>query len=156
MIFYKTVCFLQLLFQMETHAFSLHSSFTGELVHHATSQTAPFAKITMRKQKASDKRTRRMQRGQVLDSSLDTLPVRPGMSPLTPMSTGAWTHKTVLKNQFQSSTKEGGRGRSRKRSVVYSNLASYHNHFLELLTAEFLAEVSVISIVSVNQNLKIS
>jgi hypothetical protein len=106
------------------------------------SQTAPHTKITMRKQKASDKRTRRMQKNSAVDSALNTLPLRPGSSPLTPLSSGAWTHKTVVKNQFVSSTKEGGRGRSRKRSIVYSNLASYHNHFLELLTKEFLAEVS--------------
>lgn len=95
----------------------------------------------MRKQKASDKRTRRMQRNQ--DEKTGTLTLGPGTSPLTPMATGEWTHKAVsIKNQFESAARLGGRGRSRKRSAVYSNLASYHNQFLELLTKEFLAEVS--------------
>ena len=35
-----------------------------------------------------------------------------------------------------------GRGRSRKRSQVYNNLSSYHSHFLDLITQEFVAEVS--------------
>ena len=144
MVHYISICALQLILWngIQTHAYSLRSSFNGRLVQHMESQTAPHTKITMRKQKASDRRTRRMQKNSAVDSALETLPLRPGSSPLTPLSSGAWTHKTVVKNQFVSSAKEGGRGRSRKRSIVYSNLASYHNHFLELLTKEFLAEVS--------------
>lgn len=146
MVHYISICTLQLLLWngIQTYAYSLRSSFNGRLVQHMESQTAPHTKITMRKQKASDKRTRRMQKNSAVDSALNTLPLRPGSSPLTPLSSGAWTHKTVVKNQFVSSTKEGGRGRSRKRSIVYSNLASYHNHFLELLTKEFLAEESIV------------
>ncbi len=153
MQFYKSACLLQLFLQWKASAFSIKSSFIGEsAVRHVTLQTASAssAKITMRKQKASDKRTRRMQRGQhVLDPLTDALSSRSGITPVTPMSSGAWSHKEVVTNQFQSSAnREGGRGRSRKRSIVYSSLSSYHNHFLELLTAEFLAEVRLISFLS--------
>ena len=86
-----------------------------------------------------------MQKNQGIDSTTDTLTLRPGNSPLTPMATGSWTHKSVsmLDNTTEApDLTRGGRGRSRKRSALYSNLASYHTLYLELLTAEFLAEVS--------------
>ena len=132
---------LLLLLHAEVSSFSMVSTFTGKIVHHATPQSAVSAnELTMRKQKASDKRTRRMQRNKVLIESSETQPLTAGSSLVTPMTKGAWTHKTVVKNQFAQKT--GGRGRSRKRSIVYSNLSSYHNQFLELLTTEFIAEVS--------------
>ena len=37
--------------------------------------------------------------------------------------------------------KSGGRGRSRKRSTLYHSLSSYHSKYLNLLTAEYKAEV---------------
>eukprot|EP00554_Chaetoceros_debilis_P015028 CAMPEP_0194114400 /NCGR_PEP_ID=MMETSP0150-20130528/19997_1 /TAXON_ID=122233 /ORGANISM="Chaetoceros debilis, Strain MM31A-1" /LENGTH=959 /DNA_ID=CAMNT_0038804591 /DNA_START=208 /DNA_END=3087 /DNA_ORIENTATION=- len=105
--------------------------------------------MTMRKQKASDKRTRRMQRNQVLENE-NPLEIRPGMSPTTPMDNGAWKHKRVTRSSLVNAgtatdvTPNRGRGRSRKRSAVYSNLSSYHTQFLELLTAEFLAEEKLV------------
>jgi hypothetical protein len=97
----------------------------------------------MRKQKASDKRTRRMQRNLDIESARNSLDMRSVTSTLSPLSTGGWQEKSVFaQNQFESISR--GRGRSRKRSAVYNNLASYRNHFLELLTQEFTAEVSCV------------
>lgn len=126
---------------LQTDALSLGSStsFLGGKVSHRI--VIDNGSLSMRKQKASDKRTRRMQRNQGVETITETLPM-PGTSPLTPMAKGEWRQKTIsIKNQFQANARTGGRGRSRKRSIVYSNLASYHNQFLELLTQEFLAEV---------------
>lgn len=129
--------------QANALSFSPQSRFTGNKVHHDT--TVHSTSITMRKQKASDKRTSRMQKNHDTESFTDTIALRTGTSPLTPMSTGQWKHKTVVvMNQLESTGRLGGRGRSRKRSAVYSNLASYHGQFLELLTKEFLAEESVV------------
>jgi hypothetical protein len=140
MTFYS-VCLALLMLQANALSFSPQSRFTGNKVHHDT--TVHSTSITMRKQKASDKRTSRMQKNHDTESFTDTIALRTGTSPLTPMSTGQWKHKTVVvMNQLESTGRLGGRGRSRKRSAVYSNLASYHGQFLELLTKEFLAEVS--------------
>ncbi len=122
------------------------SSFSGKQVCHTTSNSYNDATITMRKQKASDRRTRRMQRSSQLLENTESLSSRPGNGPLTPMSTGEWKHKSLSSSRSllgnTNTDTSGGRGRSRKRSALYSNLASYHTQFLELLTAEFLAEVS--------------
>jgi hypothetical protein len=102
--------------------------------------------LTMRKQKASDKRTRRMQKDLEILSLTDNAPLRSATSALSPiLSAGVWQHKSVSSvrnDQFQNAAGKG-RGRSRKRSAVYNNLGSYHNHFLALLTEEFTAEVSI-------------
>lgn len=109
------------------------------------------ASLTMRKQKASDRRTRRMQRGQV-DGSNDTFqplveripsfPPVPTMSN-SPMASATWKHKSVARPVRKE--KGVGRGRARKRSALYNSLASYQNKFLDLLTAEYQAEVRVIA-----------
>ena len=101
--------------------------------------------ITMRKQKASNKRTRRSQRGErdnyeSFSSRNDNI-----ISSLaSPIATGSWNYKSMssapVKNSFPK-TNERGRGRSRKRSQFYNSLSSYHSHFLRLITDEFLAEV---------------
>jgi hypothetical protein len=115
---------------------SLHlsqSRFCGRPVIH-NSPSCQLSQLTMRKQKASDKRTRRSQRGQVLESPL--------VSSSDLRSVGkAWNYKSL---DIPSPTNVGysGRGRSRKRSQVYNNLSSYHSHFLDLITEEFLSEVS--------------
>lgn len=109
--------------------------------------------LTMRKQKASDRRTRRLQRGD--DSALQP-PVREFMGSMTrsPMQQeGAWSQKTLAAMpvtaapEVATSTSgekpvSGGRGRSRKRSTLYNSLASYHDKFFSMLTAEYRAEVS--------------
>lgn len=102
------------------------------MIHNSPS--CQLSQLTMRKQKASDKRTRRSQRGQVLESPL--------VSSSDLRSVGkAWNYKSL---DIPSPTNVGysGRGRSRKRSQVYNNLSSYHSHFLDLITEEFLSEVS--------------
>lgn len=101
----------------------------------------------MRKQKASDRRTRRMQRGSeeiVQDLIRDNL-LRESVTSSPMASAGPWNQKRKGEHQDPNSVvlkeKTGGRGRSRKRSVLYTSLSSYHNKFLQLLTAEYLAEV---------------
>lgn len=98
------------------------------------------AKWSMRKQKANDKRTRRLQQHG------NTVAVEP---PLTltksPISGASWSHKTITEQQRHHNGKKvlsGGRNRSRKRSNYYSSVFSYHNHFLRLLKSEYKAEVS--------------
>lgn len=104
--------------------------------------------MTMRKQKASDRRTRRMQRGsEALAQELirDNL-LRDSVTKSPMASMGPWNQKRGdVPNQQNMALKErtGGRGRSRKRSILYTSLSSYHNKFLQLLTAEYLAEVSL-------------
>ena len=118
---------------------SLHfsqSRFCGRQVIHSSSSSCQISKLTMRKQKASDKRTRRAQRGQTLEAPLVS------SSDLRSSPVGkAWKYKS-LDMPSPANVGYGGRGRSRKRSQVYNNLSSYHSHFLDLITEEFLAEVS--------------
>lgn len=100
--------------------------------------------LTMRKQKASDKRTTRLQRGLELATiSENTLAIQSLQRTMTtsPMVDAAWDQKKI-RNQFPSKQEKiSGRGRSRKRSSLYQCLSSYHNNFLTLLTAEYKAEV---------------
>ena len=101
------------------------------------------ASLTMRKQKASDRRTRRMQRGE--DTVVDAQPIQSAMQLISsPMESAGWQHKKLHSKSPQRHT--AGRGRSRKRSNLYNSLSSYHGHFLSLLTSEYRAEVSVIAI----------
>ena len=101
--------------------------------------------LSMRKQKASDKRTTRLQRGLELATiSENTSAIQSLQRTMTtsPMTDAAWDQKKV-RNQFPpKAEKIAGRGRSRKRSSIYQCLSSYHNNFLTLLTAEYKAEVS--------------
>ena len=125
---------LTLLTSCQSLSLSQKTSFGGRHVLH----NDPFHQcslLTMRKQKASDKRTRRSQRGEVLESDLSS------KSNLRSSPIGkAWQYKSV-DMRSPSNTVGYGRGRSRKRSQVYNNLSSYHSHFLDLITQEFLAEV---------------
>ena len=110
------------------------------------------ATLTMRKQKASDRRTRRLQRGLTeteQEVSMETVTT-------SPMQTAQWslkkttiaTSKTTSPAAIESQLKTGGRNRSRKRSTLYNSLSSYHSHFLQLLTAEYKAEVSDFNVMS--------
>ena len=110
----------------------------------------------MRKQKASDRRTRRMQRGNADDIVQDIIRdniLRENTYLSNPMTkAGSWKQKSSsviqpppIKDTTPTPTGGaggGGRGRSRKRSMLYNGLSSYHNKFLHLLTTEFRAEVS--------------
>jgi len=127
---------------LRTSAFSHSppSNFIGNQVLQHYPQNG--SSLTMRKQKASDKRTSRMQKNLDIESATTSLEIGSATSTLSPLKIRDLQEKYVFtKNQFESSTSRG-RGRSRKRSAVYNNLASYRNHFLELLTQEFTAEVS--------------
>ena len=112
--------------------------------------------LHMRKQKASDKRTRRLQRSGALleEGSLGSAPVPLG-STASPMDAAAWKQRKI-RNAFPSASSASGttgtssdapvnrgRGRSRKRSQLYSRLATYNNDFVALLTAEYRAEVRI-------------
>jgi AAA domain len=111
----------------------------------------------MRKQKASDRRTRRRQQdgdegvnGFSFSSTLSTTATRTVTS--SPMDSATWTRKKILSNRnafpkltspvdnLSSMSTTGGRGRSRKRSTFYLSLAYYHQYFLRYLTAEYQAE----------------
>jgi hypothetical protein len=111
--------------------------------------------ITMRKQKASDRRTRRRQRGEI---ALDDAPVLAVTTTTTltttttnPMQNAAWKHKSGVMQSVQvapttaarraTPVTGGGRGRSRKRTTLYQTLQHYHSAFLHPLTAEYQAEV---------------
>ena len=97
------------------------------------------AQLYMRKQKASDKRTRRRQRGEVMDEPTITLP----SVTTSPMNVqGEWKQKTTTRSALLGKQVTGGRGRSRKRSMLYSSLSFYSNKFMHLLQAEYKAEVS--------------
>jgi hypothetical protein len=109
--------------------------------------------LTMRKQKASDRRTRRMQRGYD-DSQLANERIRDSLSNTvltqSPMiAAGGWNQRRHASTSPESvaatgrSIVTGGRSRSRKRSLLYRSLSSYHNKFLQLLTTEYRAEVSI-------------
>lgn len=151
--------------------------------------------INMRKQKASDRRTRRKQRGEeaaipssfvvsvvdenaslwmshgsasttfmadtpegILSTSASNHQYHGKKSLVanTPMKKAIWNHKqihtpttrlvttsTTSPSNPTSSNRESssGRGRSRKRTLLYQKLAQYQNHFLQLLSAEYQVEV---------------
>jgi hypothetical protein len=102
----------------------------------------------MRKQKASDRRTSRRQRGG------DDVPLQPSTiitltrSPMA--AVGSWKHKQVETTLGPISSNNNNnnqmtlptRARSRKRFNHYNALSLYHNKFLNLLTAEYQAEVN--------------
>ena len=149
-------------------ALSARSSFHGASVPTSPQQLCLASSdrtLTMRKQKASDRRTRRRQRGDVdwvqapeLRASFTTTVADSPMQ-----AAGTWSHKRSLMQQplgarqldsaadlmstrqgrvAAAAASSGGRGRSRKRSTLYNSLAFYHNKFLNLLTQEYQAEVS--------------
>jgi hypothetical protein len=106
--------------------------------------------MTMRKQKASDRRTRRMQRGGGEELALQETIQDNIIKTITssPMDLAEWKYKRVGNSvvtpaaEQHQQHKAQGRGRSRKRQTLYNSLASYHTKFLRLLTVEYQAEVS--------------
>jgi hypothetical protein len=70
------------------------------------------------------------------------------------MTNSEWKHKIVNTKTSGAETSDndgivapgggggGGRGRARKRLKLYNSLASYHSTFLELISEEYLMEVS--------------
>jgi hypothetical protein len=155
-------------------ALNVRSTFHGASVlappqrwQEASSSSGPSDRTTptMRKQKASDKRTRRRQRGDVLEDWVQAKELRASFTTTvadSPMqAAGAWSHKRSMtpptplasrqldsaadllmsSRQGTAAAQSGGRGRSRKRSTLYNSLAFYHNKFLNLLTQEYQAEV---------------
>ena len=125
------------------HGVLCFSSFLGKSLPKSRSIAASVsngATLTMRKQKASDRRTRRLQRGLLeTDEDLDMETVT-----TSPMQAAQWSLKKPSSiAPIDMQLKSGGRNRSRKRSTLYNSLSSYHSHFLQLLTAEYKAEVSI-------------
>mmetsp|Transcript_41418 Transcript_41418/g.46252 ORF Transcript_41418/g.46252 Transcript_41418/m.46252 type:complete len:1024 (-) Transcript_41418:84-3155(-) len=127
---------------------SLFSSFHGARLQNTDdgySSATTRATITMRKQKASDRRTRRMQLGgqEMIQNSIRENLTREVEITSSPMNKkGEWKQKrlvgTVDVSDIRAKTR--GRGRSRKRSLLYASLSSYHNKFIQLLTMEYRAE----------------
>jgi hypothetical protein len=114
--------------------------------------------LYMRKQKASDKRTRRLQRGgegmtvlnTLSSSSITQSPMEKAglwkvkeLSPTITKTAAAPPPPTTTAKVFGAPPAggSGGRGRSRKRSTLYTSTSFYHDKFLHLLTAEYQAEV---------------
>lgn len=148
-------------------ALSSSSSFHGmQMINptkysHASTYTKPRRPssnnlLVMRKQKASDKRTARMQRG-VIDNAYETTFTPPSLSSSSssttqilnssPMTKSKWKQKKVeLRAAGEGSSGNGnsnnmGRGRARKRLKLYNSLASYHFTFLEMIQEEYQMEV---------------
>jgi hypothetical protein len=128
----------------ESLSLSSFSQFHGNALQTVASPahqvTSGAASLTMRKQKASDRRTRRMQMGgdQIVQEQIrDSLSQSITRSPMD--STGEWKFKKLIIKPSQEKT--GGRGRSRKRATLYNSLSSYHNNFFRLLTEEYQHEV---------------
>jgi hypothetical protein len=118
----------------------LQTTSTTPLCRHESSGAGS---LTMRKQKASDRRTRRMQMGgeQIVQELIrDNLRQTITSSPMD--VTGEWKYKKPRVQPIKE--KSGGRGRSRKRATLYNSLSSYHNKFLSLLTDEYRHEVGLI------------
>lgn len=102
------------------------------------------ATITMRKQKASDRRTRRRQRGEI--ALEERSPVVATVT-ANPMQGTVWKAKKAGLATAEPPASSGGRGRSRKRTTLYQTLRTYHGSFLNPLTAEYQAEVSRLVVV---------
>jgi hypothetical protein len=125
----------------EATSLTLPSSFLGRPLSHVNYDAAgDDALLVMRKQKASDKRTRARQRGLLQEEApVLTAPSSRTTSPM--QAKGAWQTKKAVVVPTATTATLGGRGRSRKRSAVYTSLSFYHNKFLHLLQAEYEAEV---------------
>ncbi len=132
-------------------------STTSPVLHGTNNNLRGPSNLVMRKQKASDKRTARMQRGQQVDNDASaTTFTPPPLSTTTsatqilnssPMNKSKWKQKKVeLRaagvNVNNNGNGGGGRGRARKRLKLYNSLASYHTTFLELISEEYRMEVS--------------
>ncbi|KAL9188266.1 hypothetical protein ACHAXT_006644 [Thalassiosira profunda] len=139
------------LLAVQAHALSASSFRGARVLHpapHICTGNGARATLEMRKQKASDKRTARMQRGKVDagDATFTPPPLSSSTQILSssPMSKSQWKHKKVelrAGGKYQNgSGNAGGRGRARKRLKLYNSLASYHSTFLELISEEYQME----------------
>ena len=137
-------------YELACHGFAISSlsRFHGERLQLSNHDSRPSSSfIEMRKQKASDRRTRRMQRGgeeltqERIRENLSRREVTITSSPMT--KKGEWKLRRQS-NLMDAQIKSGVRGRSRKRSLLYNSLSLYHNKFLSFLTTEYKAEVSQI------------
>ena len=126
---------------IQVHALS--STFHGSHINninptYTASKNTPHRKsngLVMRKQKASNKRTARRQRGNVdLSTSSSTTQILNS----SPMAKSQWKHKKI---ETGAAIQAGGRGRARKRLKLYNSLASYHSTFLDLISQEYQMEV---------------
>jgi len=104
------------------------------------------SKWYMRKQKASNRRTRRLQQNR------DTIVEEQPTFTRSPMADAVWSYKMITSPARQEQRKHhngkkdlgGGRNRSMKRSNYYNTISNYHNHFQQLLTAEYKYEEDVV------------
>ena len=134
-------------------ALALSSSFHGSGIIHPMAQIrrpspTGASSLVMRKQKASDKRTARLQRGQLDKDSFTPPPLSISSSTTqilssTPMSKTQWKHKKVelrSRGEIVENSMSGGRNRAKKRLKLYSSLASYHSTFSNLISEEYQVE----------------
>ena len=140
--------------ELTCHGFSAlpQSCFHGTPLDSSTNEVSyrcPLASesITMRKQKASDRRTTRRQRGgeeltrERVTEKLSRRDVTITSSPMA--RKGEWKLRRQV-DPVDIQTNNGGRGRSKKRSSLYNSLSAYHNKFLNYLTEEYKAEVGLV------------
>ena len=135
-------------YDLTCHGFSAlsQSNFHGNSLNIFKNEprSSPPTDLTMRKQKASDRRTTRRQKGGAeltrdrITEKLSRRDVTITSSPMT--KKGEWKLKR-LGDQVDTQNTSRGRGRSKKRSALYNSLAAYHNKFLNYLTKEYKAEV---------------
>ena len=135
----RQACLLLLCSRWDLCAAFQSSFLGGRLAGVALKHYNNAAVLTMRKQKASDKRTRRRQRGQeeqplVIPETFTTSPMQVATAN-TPQRYSSIT--PLVEDDFVA---KGGRGRSRKRSTLYKTIALYRHKFLTLLTDEYKAE----------------
>lgn len=154
---------LSMLLMLPAKALALSSSFHGSRVSLLTPPTmtqsrrpsSGVSSLVMRKQKASDKRTARLQRGQLdntgsftpsILSTFSSSAITTQILSSTPMSKTQWKHKKIeLRSRGEKVNNSGGRGRARRRLKLYNSLASYHATFSNLISEEYqLEEAEVI------------
>ena len=127
-------------------ACALSSSFHGGSIYspiqHNSKPRIMRSHLIMRKQKASDKHTARMQRGQTLEQPTVSAQILSSGS----FTKNAWKHKKIELRAIGVNTNKqsvtGGRGRARKRMKLYNSLEGYHSRFLGLISEEYRMEVS--------------
>lgn len=134
-------------------ACALTSSFHGLSIHtpvqqHSRPRHLSANQLVMRKQKASDKHTARMQRGQTTLEPISTTQVLSSAS----FTKNQWKHKKIelrANGVDTNKNKIGGRGRARKRLRLYNSLEGYHSKFLGWISEEYRMEVSLFHIVDI-------
>jgi hypothetical protein len=132
-------------------ASALSSSFHGISIHSITQQQQRHtpkrlatSQLVMRKQKASDRHTARMQRGQ---TTLEPIEISTQILSSRTFTKNQWKHKKIeLRANGVDTNKNnviGGRGRARKRLKLYNSLEGYHSKFLSWISEEYRMEVSM-------------